>query len=43
MRKKVFILKLLKNYWSYKLYYNELFSNVILLTHDYFGGTFSLQ
>ena len=40
--KQGFILKLLKIYWSYKLYFNEIFSNVILLRSECFGHRFSL-
>ena len=34
--KQGFTLKLLKIYWSYKLYYNEIFSNKVLQRNDCF-------
>ena len=42
MYKQGFILKLLKVYWSYKLYHNEIISSVILLRSDCFCRRFSL-
>ena len=43
MKSKVYTktLKLLEIYWSYKLYYNKIFENVIVLRNDCFGCIFS--